>query len=62
MLVRMMVIAAKSVVFASGRCGLLHWFIYGLTKKAGQNKVQQFLVLGNFTAKLDFLDVLLICR
>ena len=63
MLVRMMVMAAKSVAFTCGRCGLLHWFICGLTKKGLTKKgltkkgvrikVQQFLVLGNFSAKLD---------
>jgi hypothetical protein len=36
----------------------LHWFICGLTKKGLTKKgvrikVQQFLVLGNFSAKLD---------
>jgi hypothetical protein len=50
MLVRMMVMAAKSVAFTCGRCGLLHWFICGLTKKGVRIKVQQFLVLGNFSA------------
>ena len=50
--------AAKSVAFTCGRCGLLHWFICGLTKKGLTKKgvrikVQQFLVLGNFSAKLD---------
>jgi hypothetical protein len=32
------------VAFTCGRCGLLHWFIYGLTKKGVRIKVQQFLV------------------
>jgi len=53
MFVRMMVMAAKSVAFTCGRCGLLHWFICGLAKKGVRIKVQQFLVLGNFSAKLD---------
>ena len=59
---------AKSLAFTCGRCGLLHWFICGLTKKGLTKKgltkkgltkkgvrikVQQFLVLGNFSAKLD---------
>jgi hypothetical protein len=45
-----MVMAAKRAAFT---CGLLDWFIYGLTGKRVIIKVQQFLVLGNFSAKLD---------
>ena len=45
--------AAKRAAFTCGRCGLLDWFIYGLTGKRVIIKVQQFLVLGNFSAKLD---------
>lgn len=45
--------AAKRAAFTCGRCGLLDWFIYGLTRKRVIIKVQQFLVLGNFSAKLD---------
>ena len=45
--------AAKRAAFICGRCGLLDWLIYGLTRKRVIIKVQQFLVLGNFSAKLD---------